>query len=132
RGLKGTAVSMGNPHLVIFGITHERALSLGPELECVAGFDQCTNVEFSELVPGGLNVTVWERGVGLTQACGTGACAAAAAAVHQGLLPAEERVRVQLPGGPLQLRVARGPSKVTIRGPATFVFGGTLPVPARA
>src|SRR5262249_58652763 len=130
RGLKGTAVSMGNPHLVIFGITHERAASLGPELECAPGFDQCTNVEFAELVPGGLNVTVWERGVGLTQACGTGACAATAAAVHQGLLPSAEWLKIQLPGGVLQLKVAQGLSQVTMKGPATFVFEGTLPEPS--
>jgi diaminopimelate epimerase len=121
---------MGNPHLVVFGISPERFSILGPQLECAAGFDRCTNVEFSELVPGGLNVTVWERGVGLTQACGTGACAAAAACVHQGLLPADEWIPVQLPGGELLLKVATGLKQVRMRGPATFVFEGTLPVQA--
>jgi diaminopimelate epimerase len=126
-GLRGTAVSMGNPHLVVFGITAERASVLGPELECAPGFDKCTNVEFCELRSDGLNVVVWERGVGLTQACGTGACAAAAASVHQGLLPAGQWLRVRLPGGDLQLWVAPGLSQVRMRGPATFVFEGTLP-----
>jgi len=63
----------------------------------------------------------------LTQACGTGACATVAAGVREGRLPADKWIRVTLPGGPLQLRVSEDLSEVRMRGPATFVFEGTLP-----
>ncbi|MFN0063885.1 MAG: diaminopimelate epimerase [Myxococcaceae bacterium] len=121
-GLRGTAISMGNPHLVLMGISGQRAATLGPELENMPGFDQRTNVAFCEPITNGLSVTVWERGVGLTQACGTGACAAVAAAVQQGLLPSGQWIHVQLPGGRLQARVAEGLERVWLRGGATFVF----------
>jgi diaminopimelate epimerase len=120
-GIRGTAVSMGNPHLVL-ELPTSRAPELGPTLEHAVGFPERTNVEFVERQGAGLKVVVWERGVGLTQACGTGACAAAAAMVHLGRLPAEEPIRVELPGGPLGIRVAKDLSAVTMRGPVELVF----------
>lgn len=128
EGVRGTAVSMGNPHLVLFDRPLDEATTLGPKLEHAPGFPDRTNVEFCRVEADGLTVVVWERGCGLTQACGTGACAAAAAAVEEGLLPANTWLRVQLPGGPLQIKVKSDFSQVVLRGPATFVFDGTSPL----
>ena len=121
----GTAVSMGNPHLVLFDVPLEQAASLGPRLETAPGFAQRTNVEFARVEGTGLKLVVWERGVGLTQACGTGACAAVAAAVREGRLPPRRWIPVRLPGGTLQIHVEEDLSAVLMRGPATFVFEGT-------
>ena len=123
----GTAVSMGNPHLVLLDAPLEQAAVWGPPLETSAGFPERTNVEFLGRVEGGLRVVVWERGVGLTQACGTGACAALVAATLSGLVPAETTTRVLLPGGYLFLRLAADLSSVMLRGPATFVFSADVP-----
>ncbi len=129
----GTAVSMGNPHLVVLDAPPEQAAVWGPPLETSAGFPERTNVEFLAQEEGGLVVVVWERGVGLTQACGTGACAALVAATLAGLVPAERTTRVRLPGGALFLRLAQDFSSVTLRGPASFVFSTELPeLPAPA
>jgi len=116
-------VSMGNPHAVFFGpATRERATSLGPLVErAVAGG---VNAGFAAQRPGGLDLVVWERGAGLTEACGTGACAAAVAAVKIGLLPAEEPLEVTLPGGALRITVAADLVGVVMRGPAERAFEG--------
>jgi diaminopimelate epimerase len=127
-GLRGTAVSMGNPHLVLFGRSPEEAGALGPALEGHPLFPERTNVEFVELrSPREVRLAVWERGVGLTRACGTGACATVAAGVVEKRLPAGEWITARLPGGPLQIRVAEDLSDVRMRGPATFVFEAQLP-----
>jgi diaminopimelate epimerase len=124
----GTAISMGNPHLVLLDTPPERAAELGPALEVSALFPERTNVEFCKLDGhGGLLLTVWERGVGLTDACGTGACAAVAAHALDGRLPFDAWVKVTLPGGVLEIQVALDLSQVHLRGPATFVFEGALP-----
>lgn len=122
----GTAVSMGNPHLVLFETALDLAPTVGPKLEYAPGFPDRTNVEFVRVQDGGLQVVVWERGAGLTQACGTGACAAVAAAVVEKRLPAGKWTRAELPGGALFIHVAEDLSEVRLRGPATFVFEGTL------
>lgn len=125
--LRGTAVSMGNPHLVLFETDPREAGSLGPLLERAPGFPDRTNVEFARVVGDGIEVTVWERGAGLTQACGTGACATVAAAAVEGRLAAGRWTRVLLPGGPLHIHVQADLSQVRLRGPATYVFEGLLP-----
>jgi len=124
------AVSLGNPHVVAFVGPHEDpeqlARALGPEIERDPRFPARTNVEFARLeADGGLTLWVWERGCGITAACGTGACATVAAAAHHGLVATDATVRVQLPGGPLQLRLAA--DRVWMTGPARQVFHGTLP-----
>ena len=124
---KGTAVSMGNPHLVLFGCPASLAPTLGPLLERAPGFVQRTNVEFVRSSPARFDVVVWERGVGLTEACGTGACAVAAAAVRTGLARAGEWLPVGLPGGDLRIRVEPDFSSVKLLGGATFVYEGSLP-----
>jgi diaminopimelate epimerase len=122
---KGSALSMGNPHLVLFveqdpeGVDVPR---IGPRLERREWFPQGANVEFVVVQDGGLKVRVWERGVGETMACGTGACAALVAANEAGLVPA--RAEVRFPGGTLV--VERGPEDVWLTGPAERVFEAVL------
>ena len=105
----------------------ENAGRLGPELERHPGFPDRTNVEFTRVDADGLTVSVWERGCGLTQACGTGACAAAVTAVLAKRLPADAWLRVTLPGGDLHIRVPSDLSDIRLRGPAAFVFTGVVP-----
>jgi diaminopimelate epimerase len=73
-----------------------------------------------------VDVVVWERGVGLTLACGTGACAVAAVACAKGTMPYEAPFDVRLPGGTLQISVARATGRATMRGPARRVFSGGI------
>lgn len=127
-GLLATAISMGNPHLVLLDTPPAEAARLGAALERHRLYPERTNVEFVKArALGGLEVTVWERGVGLTLACGTGACAAVAALALAGRCPWDAWVPVQLPGGLLQIKVARGLSQVWLRGPAALVYQGRLP-----
>jgi diaminopimelate epimerase len=128
-GLRGTAVSMGNPHLVLLDRPLDEAGRLGPTLERHPGFPDRTNVEFARVDPDGLTLVVWERGCGLTQACGTGACATAAAAVLAKRLPADAWLRVSLPGGDLHIRVPSDLSDIRLKGPVTFVFEGVVALP---
>jgi len=125
-----TAVSMGNPHAVIFGegiADRDFASRYGPLLERnVELFPNRTNVEFATLRDGGIDVVVWERGCGITLACGTGACATAVAAVLNGLAREDEEIPVRLPGGPLAITVEKGLGRVLMRGPAERVFAGEL------
>jgi diaminopimelate epimerase len=120
-------VSMGNPHAVNFDSgLDERALDeLGPALSAL--FPAGTNVELvtkrSDRV---LDLLVWERGVGRTLACGTGACAVAVAAARQGRVPFDTEIEVRLPGGPLHITVTRETLDVTMRGPARRVFTGEV------
>jgi diaminopimelate epimerase len=126
-GQVGTAFSMGNPHLVLLGSPHAAAARIGAELERHPLFPQRTNVEFVQPMDGGLDVVVWERGVGLTLACGTGACAAVVASALAELSPFDAWVPVRLPGGRLTIKVAADRSQVWLRGPAQRVFEGLWP-----
>jgi diaminopimelate epimerase len=125
-GLKGTAVSMGTPHLILFETPLAQAAQLGPKLERSAAFPGRTNVGFAQLRDRGIQLRVWERGAGLTQACGTGACAAVAAAVAEQRLRAGSWVPVTVPGGVLQVRCEPDFSNVEMRGPAAFVFEASV------
>lgn len=128
EGQVGTAVSMGNPHLVLLDVPPSEAGKLGPALEVHPWFPGRTNVEFvAPRKAGGLEVAVWERGVGLTLACGTGACAAVTASALAGRSPFDTWVPVQLPGGLLDIKVKADRSQVWLRGPARLVFEGRLP-----
>lgn len=131
-GIRGSAVSMGNPHLVLFGTPLSEAGKLGPKLEHHRDFREGTNVDFAQIVGQRVELRVWERGCGLTQACGTGACATVAAAVAEKRLPPNEWIRVSLPGGDLLVRAATDLSSLEMRGPATFVFEAELALPAPA
>ena len=116
-------VSMGNPHAVIFGeASRERAGKLGPLVEAMVPGG--VNVGFANPHGNVIDLVVWERGAGLTEACGTGACAATVAAVRAGKVPAGERVQVNLPGGALQITVGADLRDVEMRGPAEKTFEG--------
>jgi diaminopimelate epimerase len=125
RTFKATAVSMGNPHLVLFveqDPDHVDVRTIGPRIEHDARFPQKTNVEFAAIADGAVKVRVWERGSGETMACGTGACAALVAANEAGLVPA--RAEVRFPGGTLV--VERTADEVLLTGPAERVFEATI------
>ncbi|KUO57949.1 MAG: diaminopimelate epimerase [Gracilibacter sp. BRH_c7a] len=126
KKLNFTAVSMGNPHCVIFvnDLDSLRWQNLGPEIEVLPLFPKKTNVEFVK-VEGNheLTMKVWERGVGPTLACGTGACASVVAGVLEGRINRE--VTVHLPGGDLKIEW-REDNHVYMSGPATYVFRAQL------
>lgn len=120
--LEALRVSMGNPHVVIFdGPSRGQAERVGPAIERLVPGG--VNVGFARAHPGGLDLLVWERGAGLTEACGTGACAAAVAAVRSGRVPGGGPVAVRLPGGVLEVTVGADLS-VRMKGPAERVFEG--------
>ena len=130
RALRVTCVSMGNPHAIAFVASREeaRALaeSIGPLVERHAWFPQRTNSEFAHARSRReLDAVVWERGVGITLACGTGACATVVAAIVTGRCD-ERDVRVNLPGGSLAISVDPALANVHMRGPAARVFVGEL------
>ena len=123
-----TCVSMGNPHCVIFSdeLTDELVLGAGPGIEQMPSFPNRTNVEFVTVVDRShLNVRVWERGSGETQACGTGACAAVVAGSLTGRC--DRTADVTLPGGTLQVDWAAD-DNVFLTGPAVEVFRGDWPL----
>ena len=124
RRVELSALSMGNPHAVI--LVEDAAAApvgtLGPQVEMHADFPDRCNVGFAEvLLPERIRLRVWERGVGETLACGSGACAAAVALHRRGLVGA--RTTVALPGGELDIEWD-GHGDVGMTGPAQFVFEG--------
>jgi diaminopimelate epimerase len=127
RSFAVTAVSMGNPHCVVFGADLDDAgfRKYGPLLEAHPAFPARTNVEFVEVLgPGEVAVRVWERGAGPTPACGTGACAVVVAGVLNG--KTARRVNVRLPGGVLLIEWPDNTGPVYMSGPAEEVFTGRL------
>ena len=122
-----TGISMGNPHAVIFseeinGIPLEET---GRKLEFHPRFPERANIEFCHVTARDrMEVRVWERGVGETLACGTGACAAVVASVLNDLT--DEEVIVKLLGGELSVRWDRKVNHVFLEGPAVKVFDGVL------
>jgi len=122
-------VSMGNPHAVIFMDEVEKVdlPSLGPRLENHPSFPSRTNVEFVSIQdPEHLDMRVWERGSGETLACGTGACAALAAAVLEGKAAREATIRLR--GGALSIRWEESDGHMYMTGPAVTVFEGEWPM----
>ena len=140
RDFAVTAVSMGNPHAVIFSeaskdVLRDLAQAYGSALEHDARFPRRTNVEFASVRKGSnghheIDLVVWERGCGITLACGTGACATVVAACLEGRVDANQEVPVHLPGGTLFIRVAKTTSGdysgVEMRGPANIVFSAAI------
>lgn len=121
------AVSMGNPHCIFFvgKVGNVDVEKLGSKFETDPLFPNKTNVEFVEvLAPDHLRMQVWERGVGITEACGSGACAVAVAAIRRGLT--ERKVTVTLDGGDLLINWPSNDAPVHMTGPVTYVFDGVL------
>lgn len=122
---KGTAVSMGNPHVVIF-VEDVDAVDLkfeGPRLEVNPLFPQRTNVHFVQVLDRThLKQRTWERGAGATMACGTGACSVGVAGFLTGR--SERKVEIQLPGGQLDVEYLES-GHVLMTGPAEVVFEGS-------
>ncbi len=120
-------VSMGNPHavLIVEDLDNAPVSTLGPALECHERFPNRANIGFMQiLAPEHARLRVFERGAGETQACGTGACAAAVLGQRAGLL--DSRVRMELPGGTLQVEWLGTGNPVWLTGEAEFVFEGTV------
>lgn len=127
RAWEVTCVSMGNPHCITFvpDVAAIALETLGPQFEHHPAFPQRTNTEFIEVVrPDYLKMRVWERGAGITLACGTGACAALVAGVITDRC--ERRATVELPGGPLLIEWSSTDQRVYMTGPAEAVFTGQL------
>lgn len=120
-----TCVSMGNPHCITF-VEDVATISLeaiGPQFEHHPAFPQRTNTEFIQVVnPNYLKMRVWERGAGITLACGTGACASLVAAVLNS--KADRRATVELPGGCLEIEWSEPEQRLYMTGPAARVFEG--------
>lgn len=123
-----TPVNVGNPHAVFFVPDAEAVplTTLGPRIEHHTSFPGGVNAEFVQVIsPHELRMRVWERGSGVTLACGTGACASTAAAVSKGLCPADEPITVRLDGGELQITVQAN-GEVLMTGTATTVYEGEV------
>lgn len=123
------AVSMGNPHVVlnVGDVDTAQLQRLGPALEGHASFPRRTNVGFMQIVDRShIRLRVFERGVGETRGCGTGACAAVVVGRRHGLL--DEEVRVELPGGTATVSWAGSGEPVWLTGPAVRVFSGSIEI----
>lgn len=121
-----TSVSMGNPHAVTFVTSIDKApiLEFGPLIERNSAFPGGVNAEFVEVIDSThLRMRVWERGSGVTMACGTGACATVAAAINHRYCSFDEDISVILDGGILNIKIAPDYT-VTMTGPAEFVYEG--------
>jgi len=119
-------VSMGNPHAVfeVRDIKNAPLTTLGPYVEKHELFPESVNVEFIECLPHNeINFVVWERGSGVTQACGTGACAAAVAMIQEGKYNKDEPITVHLQGGDLQITWSSD-GDVWMKGPAVTITEG--------
>ena len=121
----GTFVSMGNPHYVIFTDNVDQVGETGRVLEHHPAFPQRCNIEFAHIeANGSIRTRVWERGSGITQACGTGACATAVAAVLTG--KAGRTSQIVMDGGTLTIEWRESDNHVYMTGPAEFVFDGEI------
>ena len=121
----GTFVSMGNPHYVCFTDDVDQVGEMGKRLEYHLAFPQRCNIEFARVeADGSIRTRVWERGSGITEACGTGACATAVAAVLTGR--AKRTSRIVMDGGTLTIEWRKEDNHVYMTGPAEFVFDGEI------
>jgi diaminopimelate epimerase len=128
-----TCVSMGNPHAVIWvdDVDNAPVLTLGPAVETASEFPRKTNVEFAQVLDRDrVRLRVWERGVGETLACGTGACATLVAGVLTGRTA--RAATVELPGGDLDIEWASDDAPVFMTGPAETVYEGVWAIPEEA
>lgn len=126
RKFEGTFVCMGNPHFVTFvdDITDIDIAKYGKILERDKAFPERCNIEFAQIMPQSIRTRVWERGSGITMACGTGACATAVAAAHTGR--ALRKSRIVMDGGELLIEWNSTDNHVYMTGPAEIVFDGEI------
>ena len=126
----GVFVSMGNPHYVIFvdDIDAVDVVSEGSRLEHHPRFPERCNIDFAQVRPDGIRMRVWERGSGITMACGTGACATAVAAAVTG--QCNRKCRVIMDGGTLDVDWRESDGHVYLAGPAVIAFEGTVELPS--
>jgi diaminopimelate epimerase len=125
---KGVFVSMGNPHYVIFTDNVDQVGETGRILEHHPAFPQRCNIEFAKMESDNvIRTRVWERGSGITQACGTGACATAVAAALTG--KAGRISQIVMDGGTLSIEWREADNHVYMTGPAAFVFDGEILLP---
>jgi diaminopimelate epimerase len=125
--IPASAVSMGNPHCVLFVPDAEQApvTALGPKIETLPLFPNKVNVEFAQVLDQSrIRMRVWERGVGVTLACGTGAAATAVAAARRGLTG--RKVEITLDGGTLQIEWREADNHVLMTGPTAMPFRGRV------
>ncbi len=123
----GTFVSMGNPHYVIFTDEIDQVEEVGMNLERHPAFPQRCNIEFAHIQDdGSIRTRVWERGSGITMACGTGACATAVAAALSGRT--DRQSDIIMDGGVLRIEWNKDDNHVYMTGPASFVFDGEMDV----
>lgn len=132
RTFTATALSMGNPHVVLFvdpaeDLAAVPVATLGPTVEVREEFPNRTNVEFIQPASGRIKMRVWERGVGETMACGTGACASLVASVLAGLT--DRVAEVEFPGGLLGVKWREEDDHLFLTGPAVCVYDGELDEP---
>ena len=125
----GVFVSMGNPHYVIFvdDLDSVDVAAEGAVLERHQRFPERCNIEFAQVTPDGIRMRVWERGSGITMACGTGACATTVAAAVTGR--SGRQSRVMMDGGTLEIEWRASDNHVYLSGPATFVYEGDINLP---
>ena len=122
---EGVFVSMGNPHYVIFTDDIDQVAQTGPVLEHHPAFPQRCNIEYARVEPDGrIRTRVWERGSGITMACGTGACATAVAACLT--RRAGRECDIVMDGGTLHIEWRADNNRIYMTGPATFVFDGEI------
>lgn len=126
RQFCGTFVCMGNPHFVTFvdDIDTIDIARYGRVLEFDENFPERCNIEFAQLTPGGIRTRVWERGSGITMACGTGACATAVAAACNRLTGRTSVIKMD--GGDLHIEWRETDNHVYMTGPAAIVFDGEI------
>ena len=126
---EGVFVSMGNPHYVIFvdDLDSVDVAARGAVLERHQRFPERCNIEFAQVTADGIRMRVWERGSGITMACGTGACATAVAAAVTGRSGRQSRVIMD--GGALDIEWRASDNHVYLSGPATFVYEGDIDLP---
>ena len=132
KEFRGTFVSMGNPHFVIFvdDISEIDVARYGKILEYDPLFPERCNIEFAEVLPSGaIRTRVWERGSGITMACGTGACATAVAAAITGRASRESDIVMD--GGSLHIEWSEQDGHVYMTGPAAFAFEGEVALPEK-
>ena len=127
----GVFVSMGNPHYVIFvdNIDKVDVESEGSKLERHSRFPERCNIEFAQVTEDGIRMRVWERGSGITMACGTGACATAVAAAITGRCGRHSRIIMD--GGTLEIDWREADGHVYLSGPAAIAFEGTIELPVQ-